>query len=599
MKKGFLWLGLSLLMVTSVVLSSCGTKVTTTTTTTTSTNTATATTTTTKSTTVTTSSTQSTTTTTPTAAGAPQYGGTLVTFGYRSSQAPGGWDVCNVPFASDAYFFPYAEFLLTGDIAGKGPRGTNDFSFQIAEGIPLSDLTGQLAESWEQSDLLTLVFHIRHGVMWTGNASIGMAPREFTANDAAFQLNRYWQSPYGGTASYFASAIATDKYTLTVKMKSYSPDWAYRIGYAFKCEMQPQEVVTAGPQNWKNQTGTGPFILTDYVDGSEATYTRNTSYWGTTTINGKSYQLPFIQTLKYPIISDLSTEIAAIRTQKIDIAWQIPATQKASLTSTSPNLKTYDYLTNSVLCVGFNMANTIFKNLNVRRALMIGTDLNTIAKSVYPGAAEVNAFPLARGLPAYTAISDMPASTKLLFTYDPTTAKKMLADAGYPNGFSCQLVIQTNSTYNDIASLLVSQWAKLGVTVTIKSDDVATWSGVMVGHGYPDLFMSSTGNGSAATQLGPNKVLQGAANTANWNDSHALDLLNQALATSDDTAQTAIFKELNLYIIDQCPWIGFAAGPVFGAYYPWVKNFYNEIEGGDYDYVPIINQIWIDPSLKK
>lgn len=596
MKKSFLWVGLSLLIATSVILSSCGTKVATTTATTTSTTTAT--TTTTKSTTVTTSTTQSTATTT-TASGEPQYGGTLVAFGFRQGQAPGGWDVCNVPFATDAYFYPYAEFLLIGDIAGKGPRGTKDFAFQIQEGIPLQDLTGQLAQSWEQTDLLTLIFHIRHGVMWTGNTNIGMAPREFTANDAAYDLNRYWQSSYGGgSTAYLSSATATDKYTLTIKMNSYSPEWPYRTAYAFKCEMQPPEVVTAGAQNWKNQTGTGTFILTDYVDGSEATYTRNPNYWGTTTINGKSYQLPFIQTLKYPIIGDLSTEIAAIRTQKIDIAWQIPATQKASLTSTSPNLKTYDYLTNSVLCVGFNMANTIFKNLNVRRALMIGTDLNTIAKSVFPGGSEVNAFPLAPGLPAYTAVSAMPASTQQLFTYDPTTAKKMLADAGYPNGFSCQLVIQANSTYNDIAALLVSQWAKLGVTVTIKSLDVAAWSGIMVGHGYPDLFMSATGNGATSTHL-QIKVVPGVPNTANWTDQHAVDLLNKALGTSDDAVQTAIFKELNLYILDQCPWIGLPAADVFGSYYPWVKNFYQEVEGGDYNYVPIINQIWIDSSLKK
>ena len=594
MKKKILWLGLSLLLVASVILSSCGTAVTSTTTTTAAT-----TTTTTQTTTQTTTATSSTTTTTAAPLG-PQYGGSLVAAGYRTNGAPGGWDVCNVPFASDAYFYPYLEFLLTGDIAGKGPRGSNEFSFQIQEGIPLGFLTGQLAESWEHADLLTLVFHLRKGIMWTGNASLGIAPREFVADDVAYSLDRYWKSSYGGgNTAYFDSVTATGKYTVTIKMNKYSPEWPYRTAYAFKCEIQPSEVVKAGAQNWKNQTGTGPFILTDYVDGSEATYTKNPNYWGTATISGKSYQLPFIDKLKYPIIPDLSTEIAAIRTGKIDIAWQVPATYKPSLISTSPDLKTYDFYNNSVLCVGFNTANAIFKNVNVRRALMIGTDLQTISKSVYPGGAELNSFPLAKGLPAWTAIQDMPASTKELFTYDAVKAKQMLADAGYSAGFKCELIIQSaNPTYNDIASLLVSQWSKLGVTVTLKPLDTPAWSGIMVGHQYPDLFMSSTGNGATSTHL-QIKAQPGVANTANWSDPKATALLERALQTSDDALQTAIFKELNLYELDQCAWIGFPSASIFGAYWPWVKNFYNEVEGADYNYVPMIKLIWMDQGLKK
>lgn len=606
MKKSILGVVLSLLLAASVILSSCSSKVTTTSmpsTATTATTTAALTTATTvPTTTATTAATTTTTTATTTATtGLPIYGGTLAAYGFRQNASPGGWDVCNIPFASDAYLYPYAEFLLTANIAGDGPRGTDAFNFQIQEYIPTQFLTGQLATSWSEPDLTTLIFNIRQGVMWTGNTNIGMNAREFTAIDAAFDLNRYWQSSYGGsTTSYFSSATATNEFTLTVTMNSYSPDWAYRIGYAFKCEMQPTEVVTAGAQNWKNQTGTGPFILTDYVQDSEATYTRNPNYWGSATINGKPYQLPFIQKLELPIIASQSTELAAIRTGKIDIAWEIPAVYQPSVTSTSANLSTYDYYSNSVLCVGFNTANKIFQDVNVRRALMIGTDLQTIANAVYPGGtgADINAFPLAPGLTGvYTPINQMPASDQVLFNYNPTTAKQMLTSEGYPNGFSCQLVIQANPTYNDIASLLVSQWAKLGVNVTIQSDDVATWSGVMVNHNYPDIFMSATGNGIPSTHL-QIKVLPGVANTANWSDPQAVALLNQALATDDPTTQNTIFAQLNLYILNQCAWIGFAAPQDFGAYYPWVKNFYDEVEGGDYNDMPMINLIWIDPSLK-
>ena len=524
----------------------------------------------------------------------------MTVVGYRTNQPPQSWDVANDPFTTDYWTTPYAEYLLAGDIEGKGPRGTNEFPFQVQESIPVPYLTGELAASWEQPDPLTLIFHIRQGVMWTGNATIGMAAREFTATDAAFEMNRYWKGPYGGAnVAYFDSATATDKYTFVVKMKTFSPDWSYRIGYAYKCSMYPPETVTAGAGNWKNQCGTGPFILSDYVEGSGVTYKKNLNYWGKTTINGKQYQTPFVDTLIYPIITDPSTQISAIRTGKIDIAWGVPMTNKTTLASSSPDLKTFSFLKNSIKCVGFLTTNPKFSNVAVRRAMMIGTDLKKIANAVYPGGAEINDFPLSPGLgDVYTPIDKMPASTQALFNYDPVTAKKMLADAGYPNGFSCELVIQADPEYNDIAALLVDQWAKIGVTVTIKSLPVASWSGIMANHNYTDVFMSATGNGSITTHL-PIKVTQGVPNTANWNDPHAVELLNKALATSDITAQTALFKELNLYILDQCAWIGFASPYQLSTYWPWVKNYYGEVEGGDYNYIPIIRLMWLDTAQKK
>ena len=602
MKKNVWWFGLSVLVAVlfaaSLALSSCTTTTAPTTETTTATTTETTTATTTETTTA-----PTTETTTATTAEVPQYGGTLTVIGYRTASPPQGWDVANDPFTTDYWVNPYAEYLLAGNIEGDGPRGNNSFAFQVQEGIPLQYLTGELCTSWSQPDPLTLIFNIRQGVMWAGNANIGMAPREFTAADAAFELNRYWKGPYGGSASYFASATATDQFTLVVKMTTYSPDWAYRIGFGFKSSMVPPEVVAApngGADNWKNQCGTGPFELTDYVAGSYASYTKNPNYWGSTTINGTQYQTPFVQTLIYPIIIDESTRISAIRTAKVDMSLEVPMTYKETLNSTSSDLQTFSYLKNSILCVGFNVANPEFSTANVRRALMIGTDLDTIGKAVYPGGYNIDAFPLSPGLgDVWTPIDQMPSSTQELFTYSPTTAKQMLAAAGYPNGFPLTLIIQANATYEDIAALLVSEWAQIGVTVTVQTDSVPSWSGVMVNHNFSDVFMSSTGNGSAATQLGANKVFPGAANTANWNDPHAVDLTNQANITTDPTAQNTIFKQLNLYILDQCPWIGFPAPDELGTYYPWVKNYYNEVEGGDYNYTPITRLIWIDQNLKK
>jgi len=108
------------------------------------------------------------------------------------------------------------------------------------------------------------------------------------------------------------------------------------------------ESAAAGGANWQNQTGTGPFILTDYVSGADATYSRNPNYWGTTTINGKQYQLPFINKLIYPVITDSSTELAALRTGRLTFGREFHCPKELLLATTSPALVQVKWISGQV-----------------------------------------------------------------------------------------------------------------------------------------------------------------------------------------------------------------------------------------------------------
>ena len=600
MKKGILWLSLSLILVASLVLSSCTKTTAPATVTATATTTAIATTTTTATTTATTTS-----ATTTAASTEPVYGQTLSVIGYRSTQAPVSWDLASTNTNADYYIDPYAQFLLTADIDGQGPRGTNAYSFQTQGVIPSQYLTGQLATSYEQTDPLTIIFHLRKGVMWTPNANIGMAAREFVASDVVFDFNRYFAGPNGGgNTAYIASVTAKDNYTVTVKFKTYNPDWFYRIGYGIKCGMQPPESVAAGNGgvfNWKNQSGTGPFILTDYVNGAYASYTRNHNYWESTTIKGKSYQLPFAETLVYPIMPDISTQVAAIRTAKVDVAYGIAMTYKDTLKASDPDLITFDYLKNNDYQVLFRCDTGVFADVKVRRAMEIGTDLNAIAKAIFPGGSELLGLPLAPGIgDTFTPIDQLPASTKELFTYDLAKAKQLLSDAGYPNGLPnpVEITLQTDATQSDMCALLAAQWAKLGVTLKITPLPLATWTNLFLGHTYSDIIMASTGNADPISCL-QYKSLYGGYNTSNYKDDKAAAMFNAAIATTDATSRDNQFKLLNQYVLDQVEIIGMPDPYQFGSYWPWVKNFYGEVEGGYINYVPIESRMWIDPAVKK
>lgn len=337
MSKRIFYVGLSLLLVVALVLSACSKNTTTTTTSTnamstTKTTSATVTT----PTTITTSVTQ---TTSATAASTPVYGGSMTMINDVGNQNPTSWDphLSQTGQITSIYVNPYLDWYAYGDIDKYGPRGSNVTAFQLPQFIPDAYLTGGLAQSWELStNPLSLTVTIKKGIMWTGNAKIGMQPREVTAADCAFSGTRQISAPaVAFVFTWIKDCVATGTYTFRWDFNSYNANWEFFLLWGGASAVAiPPEVANApngGAANWQNAVGTGPFILSDFVDGSSVTYKRNPNYWGTTTINGQSYKLPFIDSLTYLIEPDPSTQLAALRTGKIELDTQVAYTQGATL----------------------------------------------------------------------------------------------------------------------------------------------------------------------------------------------------------------------------------------------------------------------------
>ena len=86
----------------------------------------------------------------------------------------------------------------------------------------------------------------------------------------------------------------------------YTPGWGYYSAIV------PKEVMESGAKDWKKVNGTGPYALTNYVQGNAMTFTKNPSYWASETIGGESYKLPFADTITYRYIKDESTALTAL-----------------------------------------------------------------------------------------------------------------------------------------------------------------------------------------------------------------------------------------------------------------------------------------------
>lgn len=586
MNRKLVWLLVTGLMVAALVLVSCGAAATTTPPTTAPPTTAPP-------------------TTTPPAttkpAGEPEYGGTLTLFHLVSTVDVISWDAASLDWRNDLNLGPYQENLLMGDLT-KGPRGTNEWDYREAQYFPNTVVKGCLAESWEiGSDLKSLTFHIRKGVMWQARPGV-MAARELTAADVAYTFNRLFAATAAPQFYYFCdSASAPDKYTVVIKLKEYSDIWWQYIGYGWYCQIYPPELVTAGITNWRNAVGTGPWILKDYVSGSSLTFERNPNYWDKETIGGKEYKIPFADRMVWPIVVDESTRMAALQTGKVDFAMGVSWRYKDTLARTNPDMAVYEYLAGGNTDIALKVDKKPFDDIRVRHALSMAIDRDAYIKAQLGGKGEiVSSYLSARWKDIFTPLDQLPAGAKEVFEYNPTKAKQLLTDAGYPTGFKAEMVLISNPTYVDICSMIADFWKKnLNIDVTLKPLEYATYLGVQYGKTYQDTFFYSTGVRYPALLLREMATPGQFWNPTNFNDPYYTALAMKAVGTADPVVQKPMLKELNVYLIDKCPYVPIPTAYSYSYAHPWVKNWYGEQNTGCYGYGPVLARIWIDRDLRE
>ena len=534
----------------------------------------------------------------------PQYGGTL-TLGGATADPPTA-DVTEAKWPTTMYTSYVLDYLLTGDIDKYGPRGTGEFSFTSPLSVPEEYTRGGVIEDWEVTGN-KLTFHVRPGVMW---AAIGkehvMESRELTAEDIAFSLNRFWNAPPMGWLEanefpdWLIGMYAEDKYTFVVEYKYFNAVWRGRLGAGWANDLYPPEVVDAGAHDWNNLVGTGPFMVKEYVQGSAMVYEKNPIFYDTTTIDGVEYKLPFVDEIILPIIPDESTRMASLRTGKIDYMGGVPMHYKDTL-GKSPDLELKTVLGSWSHTLSFAMeeefqgrpGTEIANSRAVRRALAIGTNREAIAKATF-FEADIHSWPQSTKNPAaFTPFDELPESAQELFEYDPEKAKKLLAEAGYPNGFTVVAPVRAAETDRvDMLSQIADQWSKIGVTVDMRPMETAAYAefesrevGVVPPY---DVWLHGEFNIDPLITIG---------GRFSW---YYFDDFLKAKKTADGEARMDILKDICVRAIDDVvPGIPLGTPYFLQASWPWVKNWYGETEESAWGTSHINARIWIDQELKK
>jgi len=535
----------------------------------------------------------------------PKYGGKL-SFYFWGQEVPSA-DVNKNNWVTRMYISPVLNRLVEVDFVKFGPRGSSEFTQFTTDKVPEKYSRGALAKSWEVNPE-KIVFNIRKGVMWVANGKENvMKSRAYDANDCAFSLNRLvnknkgWKTENGG---FIDSIYAQDKYTCVVKTSKYSPNAFTNLTQHVTSVQYAPEVIKAGAGNWDNLVGTGPFLLKEAVVGSHISYLRNPNYWNTTNIDGKKYKLPFIDELIMPILPDESTQIASLRTGKLDLMGTVSVNYKDTLAKTSPDLKNNGWVEIWPVVLALNMKNKYLSDKKVRQALMTAVDQDAIIKAAWGYGASYN-FPVdwRDGSSILGPFDELPSSIKDLYQYNPSKAKKLLAESGYPKGFKAEIVFSpaaTAGTHGEIATMISANFAEIGVELKLKSLEATSLSSLMQSRKGYDILSTNVGSknplgmfGSLANYSDKNKW-----NTPNYNNTKFTALHNKAKNTVDTKERNAILKEMALMLMDDVAYIPIGASGRFGYWWPWVKNYYGEAMSGGTSIGPYIGALWIDQKLK-
>nr|WP_315479273.1 ABC transporter substrate-binding protein [uncultured Rhodoferax sp.] len=428
-----------------------------------------------------------------------------------------------------------------------------------------------LAESWTISkDGLEYIFKLRKGVKFQSNKNFKPS-RDFNADDVLFMFERQWKEndPFFKVTSpnhaYFGdmgmpkllkSVDKVDEYTVKITLNAPEAPFLANLAMQF-AGIQSKEyaiaMLKAGSPEKIDQDplGTGPYQVVQYQKDSIIRFKANPVYWA-----GKAK----IDDLIFSITPDASVRWAKLQKGECHV---MPYPNPADLDAIrkDSNVTVLEQPGLNIGYLAYNTTKKPFDDVRVRKAINMAIDKKAIVSAVYlsTGVAAVN--PIPPGQWSYNkALKDD--------AFNPAEAKKLLAAAGYPNGFSTDLwAMPVQRPYNPnakrIAELMQADLAKVGVTAEIKSFEwgeyrkrmqagehqmgMLGWTG---DNGDPDNFLN--------TLLGCSSAKQNGSNVAKFCYQPFEDLVQKAKVVSNPAERTKLYEKAQVIFKEQAPWFTIA-----------------------------------------
>jgi len=330
--------------------------------------------------------------------------------------------------------------------------------YNVQEGLVKLDRHGKiapwLAERWHTADKRNYTFFLKRGVRFHNGRELRAADVKFVIDRA---MNPETKHPYPGYYAAISDVIVKDDYTITFTLKGTTANFLLNMARQGSV-VYPREAV----DTLKSEpVGTGPYKLAEWVRGDRIVLVKNPDYH----VKG----LPKLDRVTYRFIPDPNAALAALKAGDIDAAmFGLGPEHVTDLKKDGRFDVTIGETTNDVI-MSMNNSRKPFTDVRVRRAITHGINKPEVVKGAMFGLGRVigtNVDPLN---PYYV---DMAGA----MPYDPAKAKKLLAEAGYPNGFDAVLRVSPQYNYTvRTGEVLTDQLQKIGVKLKIEQIEWSQW----------------------------------------------------------------------------------------------------------------------------
>jgi peptide/nickel transport system substrate-binding protein len=365
----------------------------------------------------------------------------------------------------------------TMDPHSQNESMTNMMNGQVYETLVLRgrklELVPGLATEWQQVSPLLWRFKLRPGVKFHDGTP-------FNADDVVYSIERA-QAPTS-QVNVYAGQVGTprkvDELTVEFQLAKPNPIFLQHLNtlWMMSKPWSEKHKVTK-PLDFKNKeesytsmnaNGTGPYMLVSRQPGIKTTYKRNPNWWGKHEGN--------VQEIVFTPIPNDATRLAALISGELDFVLD-PAPRDVARLANTPGVKIVEGPENRIVFIGMDQQRdellygslknrNPFKDLRVRKALYHAIDIETLRSKLMNGKAQ----PTGSMTPSPLASFNDPELEKRL-PYDLALARKLMAEAGYADGFEVTLDCPNNRYINDeeICIALAGMWSQLKVKVRVNA----------------------------------------------------------------------------------------------------------------------------------
>jgi peptide/nickel transport system substrate-binding protein len=448
-----------------------------------------------------------------------------------------------------------------------------------------------LAERWEEPDDLTYVFFLRKGVRWHNKPPVN--GRELTAEDVKFTFDRFLTEK-GNPLRFVLDPVdrveVVDRYTARFRLKEPFVWLLHMLANPVGTWIVAREMVEKYGDLKKAEAaiGTGPFMLERYEPNVKTVFRRHPDYF-------RAGQ-PAVDGVDWLVMEDEAAGLAAFRTGQIDCGpwhwWVVRQQDLEALRKSLPQTMSADFVSPVTTGIYMRTDKPPFNDVRVRRAISHAVNRQAIIDAVFLKGEPTPA--ISRGAPEWSPRIDQLGPGAQYYRHDPKEARRLLAEAGFPQGLKTQLTVTPGygADIVDSFQLAQRQLKEGGIEAELKLQEYGAYMSTTFLGKYEGLAM-----GPFSIAWEPHSVLYGmympeqGRNSSHVNDPKIAGMLKEQMGVKNLETRRKLIFDIQRYAAEQQYYVYLYSPTFTAAWQPYVKNY---APNPTFDYGSRAAALWLD-----